>query len=650
MLNLSFSGADTSAAGTPHYQINSGNSMKTRTLAITTTVIIGLAVMYFAGVWYSGNQIARQVDTGTEFLIARDDVQVTRIEYQREFFGGELHYDMIYHPMEGSAQHELLALVEPQGQRRLQGVLPVRHGPVVHDGQSLTFGAASVNADFLMPDEWRQWLPQYPGQAPLLRVDSVVSLGGELTTHARLVDYQGRLRLDGEPSDLTLNMQSVRARFDVNQTLDRVRAELAIEELQLTSEADAVDLRLHDFDVEMDQQLSMPYLWTGYSQLLIDELALQFEDEHMELQGVQLRVDSEIEDGMLALRQVASLDSLRVQEEDFGQSRLAVSLQRLDAAAASDLMMILEQVSLYGAPTGTQPFEQQMTSIGDRFLAAHPRLSIDELATSLANTLDTRGSLSVQYTGPANISDWDMSGLPAYFQLQANASTTEPAIARFASVDALTGMGFQQTGETLSVALRLEDNQLWVNDEPAPEFQEIIEALAMIALGNADASPQSASLPVLQDGELQDRGYALQLESGFLPDPVEINVMAGGPERVSGNLGLECVGYTYTDSPNVLLEYTAGSFPLYIAAFSSLDTALLVRDPNGAYHCNDDAIGLDPMVVIEQPQSGLYEIWVSSYEPGEDLARMLISEIGEFETGPDQTILFVLPVDEDLHT
>lgn len=39
--------------------------------------------------------------------------------------------------------------------------------------------------------------------------------------------------------------------------------------------------------------------------------------------------------------------------------------------------------------------------------------------------------------------------------------------------------------------------------------------------------------------------------------------------------------------------------------------------PDGTWACNDDAAGglLDPLIVIEPPQEGRYDIWIGSYEP-----------------------------------
>jgi serine protease Do len=59
------------------------------------------------------------------------------------------------------------------------------------------------------------------------------------------------------------------------------------------------------------------------------------------------------------------------------------------------------------------------------------------------------------------------------------------------------------------------------------------------------------------------------------------------------------------------------------------DTTLIVNDPTGAWHCNDDASGntLNPLVVLTQPRAGQYDIWVGSYSMGEGITGTLyISE------------------------
>lgn len=125
------------------------------------------------------------------------------------------------------------------------------------------------------------------------------------------------------------------------------------------------------------------------------------------------------------------------------------------------------------------------------------------------------------------------------------------------------------------------------------------------------------------------RYATVPLTAGFMPDPHEIRVEAGGElDASAAGIGPECVGYIDATRADVILNYTAGNFPLYLSANSRADTTIVVRDPQGNWLCNDDLVGLDPGVVIQRPQSGEYRIWVGTLDRGPpQQAVMRISEL-----------------------
>jgi hypothetical protein len=124
-----------------------------------------------------------------------------------------------------------------------------------------------------------------------------------------------------------------------------------------------------------------------------------------------------------------------------------------------------------------------------------------------------------------------------------------------------------------------------------------------------------------------------RLQSGFLPDPFDVALEAGGP--LDADLGLGgavvaegyCAGYV-TRAPSYELSYQAGEFPLYISAESDRDTTLVVNAPDGAWYCNDDFESLDPALEFADPQSGVYDIYVGTYGSGDPApATLRISEL-----------------------
>ena len=100
------------------------------------------------------------------------------------------------------------------------------------------------------------------------------------------------------------------------------------------------------------------------------------------------------------------------------------------------------------------------------------------------------------------------------------------------------------------------------------------------------------------------------LAAGFTHDPWTQSLQAGGSSPVSGKLGPNCTGYIMASAPDLDLHYTAGSMPLYVTVSSSADTTLVINAPDGRWYCNDDFNGLDPVVMFQNPPSGMYNIWV----------------------------------------
>lgn len=121
---------------------------------------------------------------------------------------------------------------------------------------------------------------------------------------------------------------------------------------------------------------------------------------------------------------------------------------------------------------------------------------------------------------------------------------------------------------------------------------------------------------------------AVNLRSGFTPDPRVISLRAGGSVAAS-NIASGCAGYV-SRSPDVELIYTAGSLPLIISNSASTDTTLVVYGPDGQWYCDDDSgvNGLNPSVRFNRPMGGTYDIWVGTYSSGaSQQSRLHISEV-----------------------
>ena len=158
-------------------------------------------------------------------------------------------------------------------------------------------------------------------------------------------------------------------------------------------------------------------------------------------------------------------------------------------------------------------------------------------------------------------------------------------------------------------------------------------AAAGLAIGIATATAQSLHA---QDYTLPPTFGVFSIESGFLPDPNWISLLAGGNTRgefTDDATGSPCTGY-FAEAPDFRIFYTPGEgYPLSFYVEAQADTVLLVNAPDGGWHCNDDSSGLNPALTFDQPIEGQYDIWIGTYSPtsGEYPSAMLaVTEAAPF--------------------
>lgn len=130
----------------------------------------------------------------------------------------------------------------------------------------------------------------------------------------------------------------------------------------------------------------------------------------------------------------------------------------------------------------------------------------------------------------------------------------------------------------------------------------------------------ASTAAIAQDYSLNPNFGTISLAPGFLPDPSEVNIVAGGSINAS-NLGGGCAG-NISNAPDVRLQWSGGS--MTIGARSGEDTTLVVNGPDGRWYCNDDSNGLDPAMAFNQ--GGQYDIWVGTYNGGTASAVFYVTE------------------------
>lgn len=148
---------------------------------------------------------------------------------------------------------------------------------------------------------------------------------------------------------------------------------------------------------------------------------------------------------------------------------------------------------------------------------------------------------------------------------------------------------------------------------------------------------------VFLDFELAPYYASISLNTGFTPDPHQVSVISGGFINTE-YLGGECTGYA-SQAPDIRLLFAGYSNTLrffFEADDPDEDATLLVNLPDGSWLCNDDAHSgtLDPMVVINDPPEGQYDIWIGSYYADDYISGTL--SISELDVSPGSSLDFTL--------
>ncbi|ARO14655.1 peptidase S1 and S6, chymotrypsin/Hap [Ketogulonicigenium robustum] len=149
--------------------------------------------------------------------------------------------------------------------------------------------------------------------------------------------------------------------------------------------------------------------------------------------------------------------------------------------------------------------------------------------------------------------------------------------------------------------------------------------LSMFAAAAMAASATAAA--ACPDWTGQPHFGQIQLTAGFTPDPYVRNITAGGTVDLA-SCGLNASGYV-TTRPDFDLYWDGNATSLTIAVESNADGVLLISAPDGTWHYNDDYRGTNPAVTFNNPQPGLYDIWIGTYDGSRrNPGRLIITELG----------------------
>lgn len=137
------------------------------------------------------------------------------------------------------------------------------------------------------------------------------------------------------------------------------------------------------------------------------------------------------------------------------------------------------------------------------------------------------------------------------------------------------------------------------------------------------ATPDATPTPL--PAEPEPSAYlTLDMAAGFALDPFLVSLNGGG-EVDASTIHSDCVGYI-NDQPVLTANWEGTVDALRVFFYSDSDSTLVIQQPDGSYLCNDDLADnvLDPEIAVTQPVTGVYKLWVGSYDANQLIPGLLV--------------------------
>jgi uncharacterized protein YdgA (DUF945 family) len=596
--------------------------MRKKIITLSAT-LFGVGALYLVAVAVIGSGVSTELEKFETTLIARDDVRVIQFEYDRNFWGGRLSYDLSWSALQANplADELLRELGAYDGGFRWRGELDIQHGPWLGGAD---IGLAAVRQAVPLPDQLRAALPQYPGQAPVVAFKAALAFNGDLIATVSVIDYDGRIISDSE--SIELELAGLAATLVYSNQQQRFSFELGTD-IAAVSQAQSAGMRLNGLGLSAEFSEDVSGALLGGTRFELAELMIDWpqQDINFLLKNYAVASDVKRVDDTVTSAGSFSIDELSVNDTLLGGIELESSLRGINI----DAYVLLENLLLSSSFEDNDALLQALQTLAADQLS----FNVDRLVLKLPTEEDVSASLSVAYNGSDQIDVDNYADILGAISLEAQLEASTRAIDR-----AIVGAGLpaEQTsqiqdvlqasyqtpyltlnGDRLTSSLQVRRGEVRVNGELMGD------ASALLALaddvGGASATPPSTSVDkraaaAQQCPDFSQSGTLLSYSSDDLYAPQSMSVVAGGSVNLSNCPSIPGLGYV-TQAPDYKLEFSGNSAgrELEFRLDSACDTILLLNDTSGTWYHDDDSNGnLDAKIRLPKAGNGVYDIWVGT--------------------------------------
>ena len=452
-------------------------------------LLIALVATYLVIVAVIGSRVASEIAGYEALLIARDDVHVTRFEYERGFFGGTLDYDLDWRPLPDTELYEALQMASmAAGEINLTGSFQTRHGPWL--GRS-GFGLAKIEQQVQVPQQLRNSLPQYPGQQPLLELASVLTFTGALRTDLAVVDYDGRVIIDDEVLNFQLN--GLTGSIAINNSLTQFTGNLNLRQLalgMLGNNAQSVGFSLDGLQLSIDLLEDESTALLGDTEFRFAQFSFNSSQENM--QGIVsdfaatsnvFRVNNQVDN--TASMNVANFS---LNGRELGGMALETAVRGINI----DTYVAMQNLSRQAGLGGQGEFDIEAIMAEMQKLAADQlTFSLDRLVFFLPTDEDIVASLVLTYNGSPQI-DWE---------------STEQLFA---------AIGLESSLRISISALEISIESSAMSPEQKAQSQSMLQEIYQLPYVTVTGDTASSSL-TFQQGDVLVNGERIMAMSDLLP-------------------------------------------------------------------------------------------------------------------------------------
>jgi hypothetical protein len=601
-----------------------------------SAALFGAGALYLVAVAVIGSGVATEIEKFETTLIARDDVRVIQFEYDRNFWGGRLSYDLSWSALQTNplADEFLRELGAYDGGFRWRGELDIQHGPWLGGAD---IGLAAVSQAVPLPDQLRTALPQYPGQAPVIEFSAALAFNGDLITTASVINYDGRIISDSESAELEL--AGLTATFVYSNQQQRFSIDIGTD-VAAVRQAQSADVRLNGLGLSAEFSEDVSGALLGGTRFELAELMIDLpqQDINFLLKNYAVASDVERVDDTITSAGSFSIDELSVNDTLLGGVALESSLRGINI----DSYVVLENLLLSSSFEDNDALLQALQTLATDQLS----FNVDRLVLKLPTEEDVTASLSVAYNGSDQIDVENYADILGAISLEAQLEASTRAIDRTVLGAGLPAEQTAQIQDALQVSYQTP--YLTVNDDRLTSSLQVRrgevrvngelmgDASALLALADdvggasapAIAQPSSATPPATPSSTKVDKravaaqqcpdfsqsGTSLSYSSDDLYAPQSMSVVAGGSVNLSNCPSIPGLGYV-TQAPDYKLEFSGNSAgrELEFRLDSACDTVLLINDINGTWYHDDDSNGnLDAKIRLPKAGNGVYDIWIGT--------------------------------------